>query len=202
MQILLIGFFVGMILFPINFASADKANEIVDTLNKFIDTLTITINVNPVSQENREKCGLRSILLYTSSTLLIEPPGLCPNGEPSSVATKVTKEEVSRVITLLAETNFLEQAKKYYSERTPTASKTSAPPANAMDILDKKSDVNLKAQLGGYIIQLNMFDQNWYTYYENSFEWTKESKEFFLKIESSLEGEARKQISALFKKIE
>jgi hypothetical protein len=188
-----------MVLFPINFAKADKTNEIVDTLNRLIDTFTITIDVKPVSQENREKCGLRSIFLYTSSTMLLEPPALCPNGEPISAAVQITKEEASRIITLLAEANILEQAEKYYSERTPTVPETSVPPANAVNIRNRKS---IEIQVGGYTIRLNVFDQNWYTYYENSFEWTKKSKEFLLQIESAIEGEAKKQINALLIQIE
>ena len=198
----LIGFFAWLVLFPVNFASADKTNEALNTLNGLIDTLTISININPIVQDNKEKCGLRSVLLFTSSTLMIEPPSLCPNGEHFSAAAQVTQKEASGIIALLVETNFFEQAEKYYSERTPTAAEASTPPADALDIRNKKSDVKLNIKSSGYIIQLNVFDTNWYTYYENSFEWTKESKELLLKIQRELEGEAQKQIAMLLKEIE
>jgi hypothetical protein len=106
-------------------------------LKENIDTLQVSITLGPFNPYRPDQKdpggGLRSVLLYTSSTLRIEPDGMWPDGSPASAAAKLTEQEMLGVIEELERSGLLKNAEHYYSaavanprSRRPTGSNRDA----------------------------------------------------------------------------
>lgn len=143
-----------------------KTREAVRTITDHIGSFVLTATLSPVvSGQTDRNPGLRSLMLYTSSTMLIEPHAEWPGGQPISADARITEDEAVAIITVLADGGFFNSAEKYYSERSPIDS-AFPPPMDARDYRDRRFRNDQH-----YSIQVTVHDDHWYTYYEALLPW-------------------------------
>lgn len=101
-----------------------------ERLEENADTLTISIGLLPFGPGQKDPGGgLRSVLLYTSDTLIVESHTTGPDGKPGSADAKLAERQLRAVIEELKRLGVWEDADSYYSERIANP-KSEPPPGN------------------------------------------------------------------------
>jgi hypothetical protein len=161
-----------------------KTDRAVKDLKSRIDSFTMSVTLSPVEQGQVDAGpGLRSILLYTSRSLRIEPHGIWPNGQPVSADARISSNEAEKVIDLLAAEGFFERGGKYYSRRVNANPIKYPPPAVATPYTPlARKDRHVS-------ITLTVNDERWYTYYESLLDWSAQTAATLAAIRRVLQGE-------------
>jgi hypothetical protein len=160
----------------------------VRVLTNRIESFTLTMSNRP----RKVTQTLQAVRLHTSPFLL-EPHSVWPNGKPVSADALITREQAVQLIALLRQHGFFIKAGKYYSERQPD-SKNARPPDGALDYLANRPSGSKQS---GYNLQVTVFDEYWYTYFEATETLSEESRRLFGQFIAALDGNARKLVSML-----
>lgn len=169
-----------------------QAREAMRTITDHIGSFVLTITLSPVvSGQTDSNPGLRSLMLYTSFTMLIEPHAEWPDGQPISADARITEDEAVAIITVLADGGFFDSAEKYYSERSPIDS-AFPPPTDARDYRDRRFRNDQH-----YSIRVTVHDDHWYTYYEALLPWNTQMIGSLDAIGKVLSGAAAEKMAQL-----
>ena len=87
-----------------------------EQLQQNLSTLTVSITLHPFKRTQKDPGGgLRSLLLYTSDTLRIEPHAKWRDGSPASADAKLSKQNMLGVVNELKRRGILQRATLYHS---------------------------------------------------------------------------------------
>jgi hypothetical protein len=169
------------------------AQEVAGTLKNQIDSFSLTITLSPVAQGQIDyHFGLRSLFLYTSPLMLIEPHAFWPDGTPISADARITNDEASAIIDLFVGNGLLARAERYYSEST-TIDSAFPPPINAQPYAQRAPE----RPDSHYSIKVVVSDGHWYTYYETVSNWDTHMIETLENVRRLLSGNASEKIDLL-----
>lgn len=159
-----------------------------------LESLTVTVTLQPDTGARRDdSVKLRSVLLFVSPTLRIEPHAMWPDGQPMSAHARIAPQQATAVLSRLAARGFFETAEKYHSPRT--AHPGSRPPEGSRGRLEDR--LERAGSRRAMRIEVTTHDANWYTYYVRSYEWSPAIGKLIDAIREPLEGEATQRLARL-----
>jgi TonB family protein len=157
----------------------------------YLDTVTITITLTPFeSQLDDPGRGIRSVLLYVSKTMFVEPSLRRADGSYVNGHARISNEEMLRVLDVLGRDGFFTTAETYHSER---AAKPEGPPPASKHIRDYLDRV-IKPPVAE--VRLNFFDANCYTEYIILPSWDKQLAPLLTELQRTISDPAAKQLLA------
>ena len=171
-------------------ATPDLTIDAVTTLTSRVDNLTLTIGISPITTNY----GLRSVTLYVSKTLRVEPHAMWPNGKPVTAAALISATEAIHTVSIVADSGLFKRAYKFYSERTAITTNTPPPPSGARDMRYFDSEATGSPCIS---IKYVVFDEYWYSYYKIAVPWDNTTRRILNNICAAISGEGHRLIESL-----
>lgn len=168
-----------------------------DRLKGNIDRLQFSIMLEPFDTYKPGQVdpggGLRSVMLYTSNSLIIENGATGPDGRPGWVATKVNAQEMLGVIEELERSGLLKDAEHYYSEAV--ANPESQPPA-------AKDYRTYKAVRPSCIIRITSTTKEYHHDIICTVPWGKETLAVLKRFEDHIPGPLAEELMRTFQRFQ